>query len=79
MSECLVSVLIHVQRLSRLMQKRDQLIAEAQQARQNSERKAREQIEALRQALANDECAGRPHPPAIADILRAGSSDRVQD
>jgi uncharacterized protein HemX len=67
------------QALASEMQKRDQLIAEAQQARQNSERKAREQIEALRQALANDECAGRPHPPAVADILRAGSSDRVQD
>ncbi len=61
------------------MQKRDQLITQAQQAHQHSERKAREQIEALRKALANDECAGRPHPPAVADILRAGSSDRVQD
>lgn len=67
------------QALASEMQKRDQLITQAQQARHNSERKAREQIEALRQALANDECAGRPHPPAVADILRAGSSDRVQD
>lgn len=67
------------QALATEIQKRDELIAQAQQSRQTSERKFREQIEALRQALANDECAGRPHPPAVANILRAGSSDRVQD
>ncbi|WP_379945073.1 DUF2570 family protein [Marinobacter sp. LM1] len=67
------------QALATEIQKRDELIAQAQQSRQTSERKFREQIEALRQALADDECAGRPHPPAVADILRAGSSDRVQD
>ena len=67
------------QALAAELKRRDQLVMQAHQARKKSERKAREQIEALRQALANDECAGRPHPPAVANILRAGSSDRVQD
>lgn len=67
------------QTLAQELLKRDNALARAREARNQSERIAREQIEALRKALAQDECAGRAHPPAVADILRQGSGHSVQD
>lgn len=67
------------QALASEMKRRGKVIAKAQQSRQESERQVHEKIEALRTALADNECAGRTHPSAITDILRSGSGDRVQN
>lgn len=79
LSESLRQQSADYQSLSQELVRRDALVSQARDARQNAERGAREQISILRKALANDDCANRLHPDAITDSLRLRATDSVQD
>ncbi len=65
--------------LQQEIERRDELVARALEAKQTAERKARETINRLRQELADDPCANTHHPDVVGDSLRSGAGDRVQD
>lgn len=61
------------------LKRRDDVINRAIRAREDAERYARETVEQLREALAQDECANTDHPDVVADSLQPGTNHQAQD
>lgn len=79
LSESVRQHALDYEQLQTRLQRTEELVAEVQQQKQSAERDARERINKLRESLAADECAGTDHPAAVADSLRKGTIDSIQD
>ena len=67
------------ERLRVELDRRDEAVAAANEARREIREQSRNAISDLQKALKNDTCANRPHPDAVTDSLRIGAGGTNQD